>query len=120
MAYPKILTVLFVVLVFEAGFTARIIYHEITDPITPALAQQDLDCDDFATAAEAQAELQRDPTDPNNLDADNDGVACEEDGDDGTTTTRYSHHHGLRGAEVVNSRASPFPVRVFRSLVVRC
>ena len=38
----------------------------------------DLDCGDFATQQEAQAELERDPADPNNLDADDDGVACEE------------------------------------------
>jgi hypothetical protein len=37
----------------------------------------DLDCANFATQQEAQAELERDPSDPNNLDADNDGVACE-------------------------------------------
>jgi hypothetical protein len=38
----------------------------------------DLDCVDFATQEEAQAELERDPGDPNGLDADNDGIACEE------------------------------------------
>ena len=43
----------------------------------PALAQT-LDCDDFETQAEAQAELEADPSDPNNLDFDGDGVACEE------------------------------------------
>src|SRR5215208_950144 len=41
-------------------------------------AQADLDCADFATQQEAQTELARDPTDPHNLDADDDGVACEE------------------------------------------
>jgi len=38
----------------------------------------DLDCDDFATRGQAQAELAKDRSDPNNLDADNDGQACEE------------------------------------------
>ena len=38
----------------------------------------DLDCADFATQREAQAVLDRDPSDPNNLDADNDGVACDD------------------------------------------
>jgi hypothetical protein len=38
----------------------------------------DLDCADFATQQEAQAELLSDPTDPNGLDADNDNIACEE------------------------------------------
>jgi hypothetical protein len=38
----------------------------------------DLDCADFATQEEAQAVLRRDPSDPNGLDADNDGIACED------------------------------------------
>jgi LPXTG-motif cell wall-anchored protein len=42
----------------------------------PAQAQ-DLDCADFATQEEAQAELERDRTDPHGLDRDGDGVACE-------------------------------------------
>lgn len=37
----------------------------------------DLDCSDFASQAEAQAELMSDPSDPNGLDADYDGQACE-------------------------------------------
>ena len=38
----------------------------------------DLDCADFATQQEAQAELESEPGDPNGLDADNDGLACED------------------------------------------
>jgi micrococcal nuclease len=38
----------------------------------------DLDCADFATHKEAQRELAKDCTDPNNLDADDDGRACED------------------------------------------
>src|SRR5688500_16476224 len=37
----------------------------------------DLNCSDFATQAEAQVVLTADPADPNNLDQDNDGIACE-------------------------------------------
>lgn len=46
---------------------------------TPAaLAQSDdLDCKDFPSQAAAQAELRSDPSDPNGLDAEDDGVACE-------------------------------------------
>jgi hypothetical protein len=44
---------------------------------------RDLDCADFATQAEAQAKFDADPTDPNGLDADDDGRACEESGDGG-------------------------------------
>jgi len=42
------------------------------------LAQQtdDLDCEDFDTQEEAQAVLDEDPADPNNLDPNQDGVAC--------------------------------------------
>lgn len=42
-----------------------------------AVGQQDLDCKDFASQADAQAELRSNPSDPNNLDAEDDGVACE-------------------------------------------
>lgn len=46
--------------------------------LTPAAgAQQDLDCSDFATQSEAQAVYDQDTSDPNRLDADNDGIACE-------------------------------------------
>jgi hypothetical protein len=38
----------------------------------------DLDCANFATQAEAQAVLVADPSDPNRLDANHNGVACEE------------------------------------------
>ncbi len=38
----------------------------------------DLDCGDFASQAEAQAVLAADPSDPNGLDADGDGAACED------------------------------------------
>lgn len=43
----------------------------------PASAQDDLNCDDFDTQAEAQAEFDADPSDPNGLDRDDDGIACE-------------------------------------------
>lgn len=40
--------------------------------------QNDLDCEDFESQAEAQAELRSDPSDPNGLDGnDDDGIACE-------------------------------------------
>lgn len=50
------------------------------DPTDPPA--DDLNCDDFATQEEAQAELEKDPSDPHGLDADNDGIACEANGDD--------------------------------------
>lgn len=44
-------------------------------PETPT--QGDLNCIDFATQAEAQATYDADPSGPNGLDADDDGIACE-------------------------------------------
>lgn len=43
----------------------------------PASAQGDLDCADFATQAEAQTTFMADTSDPNGLDRDDDGIACE-------------------------------------------
>lgn len=45
--------------------------------LTTAVAQDDLNCDDFASQSAAQAVLDTDPADPNKLDRNNDGVACE-------------------------------------------
>ncbi|MFF4505171.1 hypothetical protein [Streptomyces sp. NPDC001401] len=42
-----------------------------------AHAQTDLDCNNFTFQEDAQAEFNRDPSDPFRLDADNDGIACE-------------------------------------------
>ena len=38
----------------------------------------DKDCADFASQADAQAALTAEPSDPDNLDADDDGIACED------------------------------------------
>jgi hypothetical protein len=38
----------------------------------------DKNCEDFPSQAATQRELERDSTDPNNLDADDDGQACED------------------------------------------
>jgi hypothetical protein len=53
----------------------------------PAFAQTDLDCDDFSSQAEAQAEFDADPSDPHRLDADGDGEACEDSFGDGGAQT---------------------------------
>jgi hypothetical protein len=49
-----------------------------TPPATDEPAEDTLNCDDFATQQEAQAELEADPSDPHGLDADGNGVACED------------------------------------------
>ncbi|MBK3644565.1 excalibur calcium-binding domain-containing protein [Streptomyces sp. MBT33] len=43
-----------------------------------AHAQSDRDCSDFVFQEEAQAVFDSDPSDPDRLDADNDGIACED------------------------------------------
>src|SRR3954447_17039316 len=56
-----------------------------------AHAQDDQNCSDFATQQAAQDHFNQDTSDPDNLDADNDGIACETlNGvaeDEATTTT---------------------------------
>lgn len=42
-----------------------------------ASAQEEFDCEDFQFQEDAQAVLDQDPSDPHNLDSDDDGVACE-------------------------------------------
>jgi hypothetical protein len=72
----KSLTLSVVVLVVVAGSIARITYEQTT---TPALAQDDLyDCQSFGSQESAQAELERNPSDPYDLDPDGDGQACED------------------------------------------
>ena len=70
--------------------------------VSVARAQENnLNCADFSSQAEAQAELDRNPSDSNNLDADNDGQACE-DFDYSSSGTRGSraadHQHRGSGA----------------------
>lgn len=43
----------------------------------PFSSGADLDCSDFATQEDAQAVLNADPSDPNGLDSEGDGIACE-------------------------------------------
>jgi hypothetical protein len=66
----------------------------------------DLDCSDFDSQEEAQRELEEDEDDPNNLDADNDGRACEQfnfdddefnfDDDDDFDDERRERREGFR------------------------
>jgi hypothetical protein len=47
-------------------------------PVTPAQEGKDLDCADFQFQEDAQAVYDQDPSDPNGLDGDGDGIACED------------------------------------------
>src|SRR5919199_1587631 len=72
------LRILIVVAVIASGFTLRAAWDDLADPSTPAMAQSDLyDCASFGSQESAQAELERNPSDPSNLDPDGNGQACE-------------------------------------------
>ena len=80
-----------VVLVLAAGFVGRVTYEQVINPSTPALAQEDqYDCASFGSQESAQSELDRDPRDPNNLDPDGDGQACDDYDYGGTSTNSAS------------------------------
>ncbi len=87
------LRLLIVALVLSSGLALRAAWEELADPSTPAVAQTDqYDCASFGSQESAQAELERDLSDPNNLDPDANGIACEEYdyGVGGGTTTTAS------------------------------
>ena len=72
------LRIFIVVAVIASGFTLRAAWDDLANPSTPAMAQQDLyDCASFGSQESAQAELERNPSDPSNLDPDGNGKACE-------------------------------------------
>ena len=65
-------------LVLVAGFVLRGTYEQIIYPSKPAVAQADqYDCASFGSQESAQVELDSDPSDPNNLDSDGNGIACD-------------------------------------------
>ena len=66
-------------LVLLAGLVSRVTYEQLIHPTEPAAAQTDqYDCSSFGSRDAAQAELERDPSDPNNLDPNGNGRACED------------------------------------------
>ena len=66
-------------LVLVAGFVLRSTYEQIVYPSKPAVAQADqYDCASFGSQESAQVELDIDPSDPNNLDSDGNGIACDD------------------------------------------
>ena len=98
---PMALRMFIVALVLASGFTLRMAWEELADPTTPAFAQTDLyDCVSFGSQESAQAELERDLSDPYNLDPDADGIACEgyDYGGVGASTTTTSSSSATAGA----------------------
>jgi hypothetical protein len=88
------LRLLIAALVLASGFTLRVAWEELATPTSPALAQEEqYDCESFGSQESAQAELERDLSDPNNLDPDADGQACDDynygddDGGGGSTAS---------------------------------
>lgn len=51
--------------------------QETDDEVTGGAADEDRDCESFDTQEEAQEVYEQDPSNPHNLDDDDDGVACE-------------------------------------------
>jgi hypothetical protein len=105
MLLPRMLVM--ALLVLACGFTLRVAWEEIADPTTPAFAQTDLyDCESFGSQQSAQAELERDLSDPSNLDPDADGIACEE----------YDYGVGGGGSPTANpKKAMPSPKKTMPS-----
>ena len=75
----KASTLVMVGLVLVAGFVLRATYEQLVYPSKPAVAQADqYDCASFGSQESAQATLDSDPSDPNNLDSDGNGRACDD------------------------------------------
>jgi hypothetical protein len=93
--------------------------HSSSDsPVDTVVSSADRDCDDFSTQAEAQDALDADPSDPERLDADDDGEACESStyGDEVETepaavSSHDSDDSGDAAAGATTTHASPeYPV----------
>ncbi len=90
----RTLSGLLIALALVFGFTAR------------AGAQDQFNCSDFATQADAQATLQFDPSDPNDLDGNEDGEACESGvGPGGTLTADVAISQMSDGTQDVDTSA---------------
>ncbi len=73
-----ILTLVLAVGVASPSASSALAAPSLPTSSDPSLAQEesDFDCEDFETQEEAQAVLDEDPADPNNLDPNGDGIAC--------------------------------------------
>jgi hypothetical protein len=102
-------------LVLLAGLVSRVTYEQLMHPRVPAAAQSDqYDCASFGSQQSAQAELERDPSDPNDLDPDGNGRACDDydysaSGTDNTTGTTQSSPSPRTPSTSSPSASSPSP-----------
>ena len=101
---PKLLVV---GLVLVAGLVSRITYEQLVHPTKPAAAQANQrDCSGFGSQEAAQAALERDPSDPNDLDSDGNGRACENYAY-GTNTANNVSSSSVTPSNASPSNASP-------------
>src|SRR5215211_2637200 len=96
-------------LVLVAGFVLRATYEQLVYPVKPAAAQADqYDCASFGSQESAQATLDSDPSDPNNLDSDGNGRACDD--------YPYGTGGSVAASSVAASTAAPSSVSPGRPL----
>ncbi|MFG2819276.1 excalibur calcium-binding protein [Kitasatospora sp. NPDC048365] len=78
-------------------------------PLAGSAQAADVDCPSFSTQQEAQAVLNADPSDPNNLDADHDNIACEDlpSGTGGTATAGTTGSSAASAAPSAAASAAP-------------
>jgi len=62
----------------RTSVAAAVAFAAVSVPMTGTALAADVDCADFPTQAQAQAVLVADPTDPNGLDGNHNGTACED------------------------------------------
>jgi hypothetical protein len=96
-------------LVLLAGLLSRVTYEQLIHPREPAAAQSNqYNCASFGSQQSAQAELERDPSDPNDLDPDGNGRACE-DYDYSASTTNTATNTPSSPSASSPSASSPSP-----------
>ena len=102
------LRLLVVGLVLLAGLVSRVTYEQLVHPREPAAAQSDLNaCARFGSQEDAQAELERDPSDPNGLDPDGNGRACDDYAYSASTTAENTTTSSPSPSSPSPSTASP-------------
>ncbi|GAB3358477.1 hypothetical protein [Modestobacter lapidis] len=62
----------------RTSVAVAVVFAAVSVPMTGTALAADVDCADFPTQAQAQAVLVADPSDPNGLDGNDNGTACEE------------------------------------------
>lgn len=88
----------------SSGSTSTTSHGTSSSSSTRTAPTQDRDCADFSSQADAQDVLDDDPSDPERLDADDDGVACESFGYD--TGEDHGDDHGDDDAAAVRPAAA--------------